>query len=626
LKKSSNTIFRSGPKNGDGRVYYRYLSAFAFILIVFFALLFITGFLEHSGLIKTGPESMTQDELYSFAKIRDVHLQFKDSTWQALQPFGGPYGIDGEGIGVYDFSPIPRAMFMYNGDTNRDLQMSREEFINLAEKWFKEWDPKGDGQLDAQMIGRGFGNMGMDFRGEKGRRNGIGSILGIQTRSVKADLEYDGRYFSSASVRFKGSGSLLESNQVIKRPFKIDLNEGFPNRRLAGAIELNFQNLYADPSFINDAISYRLYRDAKVPGPRTSYARIFVTNSDTLKHHYFGLYLLLENVDNNFAQNWYGTKKGSIFKPVTPRLFEYLGPHWNDEYNQTYDPQTTLSKQETNRLIEVCKFVSTSTDEVFTERLHKYFDLDNLARYMAVTAYIVDLDGVLGPGQNLYMYMHPKTMRLSFIPWDHDRSFGQYRGTQEELENLSLERPWLGTKLFLKRLYNDQQFQALYKRYLNEFHSTIFKPERFISQVAELAKTIRPAIHEESPDKLKQFDIKVGLSSAHVTDSTKEEELKPLIEFVGPRYKALEDQLAGRSSGKVIEVDFRFFGDAFMRKMDTDKSATISHGEFIGTFQKWFDRFADPKTQMISRDAIKTLVREGIFSPEPEVKKTEAKN
>jgi hypothetical protein len=107
----------------------------------------------------------------------------------------------------------------------------------------------------------------MDFRGEKGRRNGIGSILGIQTRAVTADFEFDGRYFPAPSVRFKGSGSPLESNQVIKRPFKVDVNENFPNRRLAGAIELNFQNLYADPSYINDAINYRLYRDAKVPGP-----------------------------------------------------------------------------------------------------------------------------------------------------------------------------------------------------------------------------------------------------------------------------------------------------------------------------------------------------------------------
>jgi spore coat protein H len=586
--------------------------------MLFVALFFITGFLEHSGRIKTGPESLSQEELYSFSGIRDVHLQFKDSTWKELQPFGGPYGINGVGVGIYDFSPIPRAMILHDGDANRDQQLSRGELMNLAEKWFKEWDSKELGHLDAQMIGLGFGKMGMDFRGEKGRRNGIGSILGIQTRPVTADFEFDGRYFSAASVRFKGSGSLLESNQIIKRPFKVDLNEGFPNRRLAGTIELNFQNLYADPSYINDAISYRLYRDAKVPGPRTSYARIFVTNSDTLKHHYFGLYLLLENLDNNFAQNWYGTKKGSIFKPVTPRLFEYLGPEWNDEYIQTYDPQTTLSKQETTRLIEVCKFVSASTDEEFTDRIDKYFDLDNLARYMAVTAYIADLDGVLGPGQNLYMYMHPKTLQLSFIPWDHDRSFGQYRGTQEELENLSLDRPWLGTKLFLERLFNDHQFKTLYKQYLREFHATIFKPERFISQVAELAKTIRPAIQEESSQKLKQFDIKVGLSSADVKDSTKEEELKPLIEFVGPRYKAVGDQLAGKSSGRVIEADFRFFGDAFMLKMDADKSNTISHAEFIGTFAKWFDLFADPKTELISREEIKTLVKKGIFSPEPE--------
>jgi hypothetical protein len=35
--------------------------------------------------------------------------------------------------------------------------MSRVELLNLAEKWFKEWDLKGQGELDAKMIGLGFG-------------------------------------------------------------------------------------------------------------------------------------------------------------------------------------------------------------------------------------------------------------------------------------------------------------------------------------------------------------------------------------------------------------------------------------------------------------------------------------
>jgi hypothetical protein len=58
----------------------RQLSAIGFIIIFFTGLLLITGFLESNFYIKVKPENMTQEELYSFSKIRDVHLLFKDST------------------------------------------------------------------------------------------------------------------------------------------------------------------------------------------------------------------------------------------------------------------------------------------------------------------------------------------------------------------------------------------------------------------------------------------------------------------------------------------------------------------------------------------------------------------
>ncbi|GEM_PF-139095 len=45
----------------------------------------------------------------------------------------------------------------------------------------------------------------------------------------------------------------------------------------------------------------------------------------------------------------------------------------------------------------------------FAAKLGDYLDIENFARYMALTAWLTDLDGILGPGQNFYLYLHPKT-------------------------------------------------------------------------------------------------------------------------------------------------------------------------------------------------------------------------
>ena len=95
---------------------------------------------------------------------------------------------------------------------------------------------------------------------------------------------------------------------------------------------------------------------------------------------------------------------------------------------------------------------------------------------MAITAWLTDLDGILGPGQNYYLYLHPKTQKFLFIPWDQDQPFGQFpRGTQEQRENLSIHKPWSGENRFLERVYKSESFKTAYLARLTDFNKTIFE-------------------------------------------------------------------------------------------------------------------------------------------------------
>ena len=56
------------------------------------------------------------------------------------------------------------------------------------------------------------------------------------------------------------------------------------------------------------------------------------------------------------------------------------------------------------------------TDEDFAAKLPEFVDLDNFSRFMAATVYLSTLDSILGAGQNYYVYLHPKTGKLHFLP------------------------------------------------------------------------------------------------------------------------------------------------------------------------------------------------------------------
>jgi spore coat protein H len=339
--------------------------------------------------------------------------------------------------------------------------------------------------------------------GAEGSRNGVAARSGIEFEYVHADLAVDGNPFPDVGVRFKGNGSFLRARGTNKISLKVDLNKYRKGQKLAGLTTINLQNGITDSSWMNEVLSYQLYRDAGVPAPRSSFARVYVTVPGTFARQYFGLYTIAENVDTHFTQERFDTKAGAILKPSTRTPFTDMGAAWA-AYNQTYDPKTDLIAAETARIIEFCQLVSRASDEEFFKRASDYVDLDEFARYLAVLAWIGNRDSLLQIGQNYYVYLHPVSRKFMFIPWDQDGSFGNLRNSQSE--SWAIDYPWSGVNPVLGRLYNVPGFRAAYLARVAEFNATIFRPERLAEALARVGPTLRPAVQEEGAGLLPAFD------------------------------------------------------------------------------------------------------------------------
>ena len=173
-----------------------------------------------------------------------------------------------------------------------------------------------------QAGGAPRGNRGGSFlQGPEGGRNGMAAAFGIVFDYVRAELEFGTNKFKEVAVRYKGNGTFLSSREGLKRSFKVELNHFVKGQKLAGMSQLNLHNSVRDPSGMNEAIAYRLFRDGGIPAPRTAYAKVYVTVPGKHDHRYFGLYNLVEDVGSAFTEDRFAEKKGALFKPVTPNLF-----------------------------------------------------------------------------------------------------------------------------------------------------------------------------------------------------------------------------------------------------------------------------------------------------------------
>ena len=88
-------------------------------------------------------------------------------------------------------------------------------------------------------------------------------------------------------------------------------------------------------------------------------------------------------------------------------------------------------------MIDFAKLVTSGSDEEFNADIAKYLDLDEFARFMAMTVWLANGDSILAMGQNFYVYLDPESNKFQFLPWDLDLSFGRFgmgreRGDAEE--------------------------------------------------------------------------------------------------------------------------------------------------------------------------------------------------
>ena len=424
------------------------------------------------------------------------------------------------GVGLILLGTAPFAARQDATPTNI-TSISDAEFFTPTKVWKAQLTMSADAWKAMQPryggASGGFGFGAGRFLAAPGGRNGVAGRQGIEYDYVHATLQVGDWIFRDVAVRYKGNGSYLRASRAgsDKISLKVDLNKFVKGQRLAGITTINFQNNVTDVGWMNEVLAYRLYRDAGALAPRTTYAQVYLAVDGQPDTRYLGLYSISENVDDNFAEDRFGTRKGAIFKPSTQELFTDWGPDWAT-YNQSYDPKSDLTDAQKERVIALGRLVSGASDEEFAAKIGDFVDLDNFARYFAVLVWIANHDSLLQNGQNFYTYLSPDTNRMHFIAWDQDFSFGNGRTNGAGWSIYSAA----SANRFLSRVYNVAAFREKYLARMTEFSERLFVPERFAQQVSEIGPAIRPSIELEGKEWLGTFDQVVAGRSGIVPFAT----------------------------------------------------------------------------------------------------------
>ena len=230
-----------------------------------------------------------------------------------------------------------------------------------------------------------------------------------------ANVIIDGQQIDSVGVRIKGFSSYFGS--TVKKSLKLDFNEFVPGKNYQGIKKVNLNNGEGDPSIQRDIISYDLFNRIGINAPRTAYTRVF------LNDNFWGLYLIVEQINKDFLEESFGNSDGNLFKNMQNSDLSWLSQEAS-LYQEIFELKTDDNPDAWENFVDFVDILNNSTDNNFKEDFSKVFDVDRYLKVLMVDVAITNWDSYIEHGRNFYLYQNPNSQKFQWIPWDYNLSMG----------------------------------------------------------------------------------------------------------------------------------------------------------------------------------------------------------
>lgn len=337
--------------------------------------------------------------------------------------------------------------------------------------------------------------------------------FGIEFPWAHAELHAGGRVYKNVGLRYKGNGSYVSTDKMLKRNLKIELDHYDDDQRFHGLKTITLNAGAVDASRMREALAYGVFRSAGAPAPRTAFAKVTLTVPGKYDKEFVGLYTFVEHVDKAFLKTHFQDGKGLLMKPERMRGIDYLGDDWT-KYKGRYRPRRDATAKEAQRVIDFARLVNKADDAAFEKQVGDYLDIDRFLRFTAVTTMMPNTDSFFTTGHNYFIYLNPKTNKFVFMPWDLDISFAGFpaMGSIDQQVNLNLLKPASGRLKLVDRLFALPEVKARYQKVLKEIAEKSFTKRKLLAEIDAMDKATREPLALEKKAMERRKEKRDGFS------------------------------------------------------------------------------------------------------------------
>ena len=293
---------------------------------------------------------------------------------------------------------------------------------------------------------------------------------------------------NSVGIRLRGNTSRF----ACKKSFKISFDAFVEEGKFYSLEKLNLNGEHNDPSMLRSKLCWDLFKDMNLISSRASYCEVYINEV------YYGLYLNVEHVDDEFLEKNFSDPSGNLWKCLHPANLLYLGDDPNlykYEVNNTrsYDLKTNEETDDYSKLAELIYIINEIPNSEFYDSLMNIIDIVDLFKYYAFDVLTGSWDDLWFGWNNYYLYFDPTSNKFRFIPYDYDNSFGISYDENEwctrNIYNFGNENQPL---LLNERLMNNGKFKNLFTHFLDHYSENMLKVNIWESRVDSIKETISP--------------------------------------------------------------------------------------------------------------------------------------
>ncbi|HHH52262.1 MAG TPA: T9SS type A sorting domain-containing protein [Bacteroidetes bacterium] len=297
-------------------------------------------------------------------------------------------------------------------------------------------------------------------------------------------------------IGFRLRGNTSRSSK--KKSFKVSFNTFEKGRKFYGVEKLNLNGEHNDPSIVRSKFCFDIAKQMGIVASRANHIKLYINGE------YFGLYINVEHVDEEFVKSRFGNNNGNLYKCLYPADLKYLGnkpDYYKQEANgrRIYDLKTNKDLDDYSDIAGFIKILHTVSDEEFRCELEKVFDVDDYLKVIVYDILTANWDDYIFNKNNFYLYHDTKTGKFRYITYDLDNTWGidwfKIDWAKRDIYQWSHQSE---NRVLYTRILSQPEYRSKFTYIMKEVLDSIYAPDSLQSYLHAKRELVRKAAQDDT--------------------------------------------------------------------------------------------------------------------------------